>query len=635
MNNLKSLEELYIKWKNAYYEGNPLVPDADFDALEEKLKDLGSKIINLVGSLDNPKAKFRHPTRMLSLAKIKTNDNKKPPIEDFLKWIKKVGNCLLECTPKYDGNAVNIVYDNGKLRHILTRGSGGLFGQDITSKLENQVPKNILTDKKIIEIRGEVVIEVKTFENKYKYLDGAEKKNARNFVAGILNRNEVNKETLKDLRFIPFEIKEYDGIDYSYILDIKTKLTEYGFKYLPYIRKTKDLTAENFIKIFNHFLNFRKNESIYQLDGFVLKVLDTNKRIELGENDHDPEWALAVKFEPKEISTHILDIEWKLGKTGEFAPVAILEPVDLDGSTVSRASLYNYGYIVDRGLTPGAKVSLVKSGDIIPQILNVLEPSTELIDNYLITECPHCGSKLKIDGLHLLCVNLNCKGKDLERFKSGINKLKLDFFGGKSIEKIYFAGLTNPFDIFDKNKFNIYFLNMAGWGDGISAQKLLHQVEKIKDLSLKTIILAMAIPNLGDSLAEEISKMVSGQKYTTYGLQKEFFELFKPGNAIREYLDEILSNLKSFGINIILPEQLAPGAKLYECTGSPKPLFSTKEEFEKFMKTNNFIHKSLSKETEYLITDSYNSSSGKMKTAQKLNVKIITYSDIFKILNKK
>jgi DNA ligase (NAD+) len=631
---LKKLEQLYIKWKNAYYSGNPLVPDADFDNLEEILIEMGSNIIKVVGSLDNQKSKYTHPTKMLSLAKIKTKDNTKPPVDDFLKWISKIGKYSIECSPKYDGNAANIIYENGNLQRAITRGDG-FCGQDITSKLFRQIPNHINTDKKIVEIRGEVVIEINTFEKKYKFYKEKEYKNPRNFVAGILNQLDTENTILDDLRFIPFEIKEDDGTDISYILDTKQELIRLGFTNLPYIKKITELTTDSFIKVFNHFLDYRKNVSIYQLDGFVLKILDSNKRIELGENDHEPEWALAVKFEPKEVSTYIESIEWKLGKTGEFTPVGNLTPVDLDGSTVSRVSLYNYGAVLNRNTLPGAKISLVKSGDIIPMILEVLEPSTETIDDYLITECPACRQSLIIENsLHLICNNPNCIGQKLSKFRAGINQLQLDFFGEKLIEKIYMAGITNPFEILDPIKFNRRFLINAGLPDGVMIDKILHQVRKITEIELQTIILIMGVSNLGRATAVEIAKFVSGQKYTTYGLQNEFFELFKPGHSIRNELNNILKLLFTLNIMVKLPTQLAADVKLYECTGSPKPWFKSKEEFDIFMEQHKFVHSKLDKNAHYLITDSYTSTSGKMKKAIDLKVKIITYEDILKLVSK-
>ena len=631
-NNLLEKEQLYLKASDSYYTGNTIMTDAEYDELEQFLIDNNSKVVSKVGTKKNGGRKFKHPSRMLSLKKIKSQDNINLPYKEFQRWLNKIGTENIEFTPKYDGNSANIIYKNGELWKVLSRGDG-ITGIDITEKFKYLTPKEIQINDFIIEIRGEVLIKKKIFLEKY-----SEFKNPRNFVAGVLNSKTIDENIIKDLNFIP--------VDVRYIIDniiiyrqnvgiADTKIFENYSKL--YSINVDTINENNFNFIFNKMLNYRNNESEYQLDGFVAKVVDSDLRKKLGENDHDPEWALAIKYAPVETSTYIKNIEWCIGKTGEFTPVGILVGVSLDGSVVSRVSLNNYRYIVDNKTTPGAKITLIKAGDIIPQISGILEESKELIDKYIPKACPHCNTKLEIiDGIHLVCPNEDCSGKNFYKFLYGVEQLKFDFFGEKIIEKIFYNGITNVFDLFDKKKFNKKFLIDCGLPDGKNIKRLLEQRDEKKSIELREIIVAMAITGIGKRASVEIAKMVSGLDYSDFNFQKEFFIMFKSGTEIRNKLNSIIDNLNKNEVNIMKPEQEKTNGetKTFECTGSPKPYFATKEEFFNFAKDKDFSHISLIKGTDYLITDDYDSTSSKMVKAKKLGIEILSYEDFLEKFGK-
>ncbi len=633
-NNLKEKEQLYLKASDSYYNGNTIMPDAEYDELEQFLIDNNSSVVNKVGTKQNEGRKFKHPSKMLSLKKIKTQDNINLPYEEFQRWLKKVGTENIEFTPKYDGNSANVIYKEGKLWKVLSRGDG-IEGIDITDKFRYLVPRELYDIYMVdtIEIRGEVLIKKKIFLEKYSQF-----KNPRNFVAGVLNSKTIDENIIEDLIFMPVEIRLHDNDKINYLTDINSTLNKLLDIHTDlYSININKVFEKDFYTVFNKMLDYRNKESEYQLDGFVAKVVDSDLRKKLGENNHDPEWALAIKFAPVETSTYIKDIEWCIGKTGEFAPVGILEGVDLDGSTVSRVSLNNYRYIVDNKTTPGAKITLVKAGDIIPQISGIIEESKESIDNYIPEFCPHCNAELKIvDGIHLICPNEYCDGTNFYKFLYGFEQLKLDFFGEKIIKRIYDAGLHNVIDIFDKKKFNREFLiEKCGLPDGKNVDRLLEQRDKKKSIELREIIVLMAINGIGKRASVEIAKMVSGLEYTDFNFQKEFFEMFKPGNEYRKILEANINNLNKNGVKVMKPEkeQTNSETKTFECTGSPKPYFAIKEEFFSFAKERNFNHTSLVKGTDYLITDDYNSKSSKMAKAKKLGIDIISYEDFVKKFN--
>ncbi len=641
-------ETKYLDAKKAYYSGSPIMSDAEFDSLEEKLRLVKSPVVEIVGEpskgLKNDRVKFKHFSPMLSLAKISADKDNNPPIIEFIKWWKKVGMPgMLEVTPKYDGNAVSIQYVNGKLTLGLTRGDGEL-GQDITDKIMRLAPCSIDLDGKL-EIRGEMLMPIDVFEVKY-----ANFKNPRNLVAGILSSKTVDWDMVKDLHFVPYEIKNIQKDGFFYFIEEPLNiLNRNGFRHLPQIEYCQmDAEGVNgryigreFTAIFGTHLN-RRDKSNYQLDGIVFKICDSDTRRNLGDNGHHPEWAKAVKFAPRLTITTIKDIEWILGKVGSFTPVAILEPVLLDGSMVSKCSLHNYGNVVNGKLFPGAEISLKKAGDIIPQVEMIIKPSL-LTDYKFPTECPFCGEALVFDDIRMMCSNRDCGGLSKKKFKQVADLLEMDFFGEKTIEKIYDSGIETVFDLLDPNMFNEENLVETGlFKSGKILDRLIYQVRQIKEIPLWKVVIFSGINNLGGTVSKQIAKMVSGEEYTSFGLQKDFFERFAEGEPHRIELEENINKLKKIGINIKTDDKFTKVEQelkvkdmdrfIVEMTGSPKLAgWKTKEEF--MLEANNYaevIQDKLGKNTNYLICDDYEATTAKMDKANKLGVGIITYADFMK-----
>lgn len=357
---MESKKELYKKAKQAYYAGEPIMSDEEFDNLEQELRESG-ELEEQVGSEDRD-AKYSHPTRMLSLSKFQADKKTgAAPTEEAMKWMMEhaIFSPHFEVTLKYDGNSANCIYEDGKLVRVLSRGDG-VKGRDITSKIRHLIPEKISLSEGIVEIRGEVIMKTSVFKSKYM----GKFANPRNLVAGILGRDD--DAMIEDLSFVAYDMKTAD-LYYS-ISDIETCAPEMYKDMKPY-SETFDVTTDNFDMLFIRMQELR-NFFEFPLDGFVLKV-QAQYRKNFKENDHDPSWAKAIKFKPVGVVTTIKGVEWGMGKTGKLTPVAVLEPVDLDGSTVSKASLYNAGYIEKNDISIGTAVRIVKSGDIIPQIIEI------------------------------------------------------------------------------------------------------------------------------------------------------------------------------------------------------------------------------------------------------------------------
>lgn len=426
----------YNDAKTAYYNGTPIMSDEEFDILENEIG-VGNVGFDIKGD------KIKHPTRMLSLSKYQADKTTgAAPKTDAMNWMMKIKNsfnksqlCFFEVTPKFDGNAANCIYINGTLKYVLSRGDGE-YGRDITSKIISKIPNTITSVNlpEIFEVRGEIIMSKPVFEKKYSSMFA----NPRNLVAGILGRDD-NAMT-EDIEFIAYDAKgnnEYYSIDFIEGIGFNDGHSVY--------RETFDVVNDDFDELFDKMKKYR-SVCEFPLDGFVLKAW-YKYRSKFKENDHDPEWGKAIKFKPEGVSTTINSVSWSIGKTGEFTPVANLDPVDLDGSTVSKVSLYNAGYIEKNNICVGTRVRLVKSGDIIPQIVETFDSGLKYDSSILLANCPYCGRPLKYNCIHLLCEASTCDGRMKASFYERTKFLGVKGIGEVMAYAFFDAGIHNPMDL--------------------------------------------------------------------------------------------------------------------------------------------------------------------------------------------
>ena len=627
-------EQLYIDAKKAYYEGNPIMTDTQFDRLEETLRNEGSSVIHIVGHNESTK-NVKHLSPMLSLQKIQVNDlsDKSTPITKFNDWVRKSSSQKVQLTaePKFDGSSCNLIFENNQLITASTRGNG-IEGTDITNKISLIVPtKTNFNYAGKIEVRGEVIIKTKTFNDKY----ANDYKNPRNFVAGILGRDEVNIDIINDFEFIAFEYRIHTDTIVHGDKPIET-LSAQGFTTPPFY---KTFDSQDFEKVFNEFHQYRIHQSEYGLDGFVIKF-PKDLRNGIGETDHHPKWAMAIKFPPTEAITYIKRIQWNLGQSGEFKPIGVLEPIDLDGTTVQNVALHNIGNIQKQGLFPGAKVIIVKSGDIIPIVREVIEPKfDEKVTDHIPHQCSTPECKIEIQGVHLVCTNPNCKEQLISRLAAGIGTFGLENVGGATIDKLYHAGIKQISDLFDKSKFNEDALIKSGqFKKGRALEIVMESFNKRKPITMTRLIASLAFKNVGWSTSEEIAKIFEGQQPNWSGKSQSAYSPFlNPSSDEYKSVEQFINVIKSNGYQIESENKpvISADSIKFEMTGSPKEFgFKTKDEFIKLVSQHGFVQTPLSKESTYLITDDLESSSSKMAKARKLNVTIVTYGDIVNMLKK-
>lgn len=400
--NIKKECEKYLSHKYLYYIiGQPSISDYEFDIFEKdlrntgnplaiqvtdlvdfpsliKISELGLNIKNIAPNYHKVKkddTNYPHLYPMLSTKKIQVNDEDNFPYDELNLFFNKTKTPYYICEEKLDGNGLEIIYSNFKLKQILTRGDS-VNGKDKTKKLSLLVPKSIKIDGDV-SIRGELIIEEEKWKQKYSKIGNSKTgKNSRNFVGGIVTKETYIYEEITDLDFIAFSIVETKNGKEIYFDNEKQLLKDNGFNINHNLFSKKIKNIEEFEKTYFEFKDYRENKSKYKIDGFVLKYSES-LRYNMGLSSSFPYWSCAIKFLSDVASTEILEIEWNISKTGEMSPVAILKPLEMDGRIIRRASLANLGNIIKRKLYPGCTTSIRLAGDIIAQCIDMVKPSLD------------------------------------------------------------------------------------------------------------------------------------------------------------------------------------------------------------------------------------------------------------------
>lgn len=648
LNSTEQLESLYLQCKDLYEtDGTSPLTDAEFDELERELKRRGSSVTQVVGGGNSSVLKYKHMSPMLSLEKIQVNDEGNFPFADINAFCK--GKYPVEATSKFDGVAIELRYDFGSLQQALTRGKDGR-GADVTRFLKMIVP-NSIPRFETYEIRGEIVMPLDKFA-KYNST-----KNVRNFVAGVISPSRTDTSpALKDLVFVAYSVKTHSKDRYSYVGDAQDFLSHLGFNKEFPVKVDTIKSPADIRRVYDVFKEYR-GKSQFQLDGIVLKAPES-MRSDLGYTNHHPRWAVAIKFPSTEVVTTILNFgehcfDWSVGRTGELAPTALLAPVELDGSTVQRASVYNKEKIVELGVFPGAVVSIKKSGDIIPMIVSVLKRSPREAEyvsrqSFFPTHCPACGVKLdiytdtkKTKGdiqrvTHIVCENARCIGKAARNLSYATTAMQLKGIGESTAELLVKAGIRTAADLFDQTKMSPAKLVASGYfKQGRELEKIFEGIKATKRVDLDAVIRSLGINGLGRTISKQLANYLAGNSHSFSGLEMEVVGPFlNESSRERKLLEDMMQKMRSSGVEVIYPKEVVTTANtiFYEMTGKTEGTgYKTKDELKEFLKSKGYIHSKIG-EASLLLTDSYNSDSSKMSIARKKNIKIKTYRDLLEEL---
>lgn len=510
----KSVDELNSMSYHYYVLDNPIATDDEYDILYHKVLRFEESNGELI--LDySPTQRVGHSpldsfTKAVHLSKMWSLEdifNK----EELDAWLKKTykldNNITFYCEPKYDGASLNLIYRDGKLLQAITRGDGEA-GEDVTQNARTikSIPLSI-DYQDSIEIRGEVVIFKDEFNriNLERQRDGeALFANPRNAAAGSLRQLDSSISAKRNLVFLPYGIGE-NSLAMPLLSQKMSFIYSLGFK-KPYLSAICKDSSD--IQAFYEEMQRARDSFKMMLDGMVIKVDEISSQMKMGYTVKNPRFFVAYKFRATEKSTKLLDIILQVGRSGVVTPVAVLEPVNIDGVVVERATLHNFDEIKRKDIRINDSVVVIRSGDVIPKITSVQKHKRDgsqiAIDR--ATHCPVCGSELLDEGILLKCQNLNCDARVINSIIYFASKqcLNIDGLGNRIIESLYEAGLLKSIlDIFSLTKEQL--LKLEGFKDK-KAQNLLDAIDSAKGCELWRFINALGIEHIG----EVASKMLSG-----------------------------------------------------------------------------------------------------------------------------
>jgi len=506
--------EILKKYAYTYYvEDNPIATDEEYDTLYRAIEsyekqnplhvDTNSPTLRVGGVIRDGFSKATHKARMWSMEDIFDIDGLKTWFERIH---KNVDGAEFFCEPKFDGASMNLLYDGGSLIQAITRGDGKI-GEDVTQNVKtiHSVPLEIGYDG-VIEIRGEVVIKMVDFEiiNKQRLENGeALFANPRNVAAGSLRQLDSSVTAKRRLVFQPWGIGENSLT--------QTKLSQkmefiYALGFLkPPMQKGCNSIKE--IEEFYQHIVAKRNEISMMMDGMVIKVDNIELQEDLGYTVKYPKWMCAYKFPAVEKITRINSVTFQVGRTGVVTPVAEVEPVDIDGVTVERATLHNFDEIKRKDIKIGDSVIIIRSGDVIPKIIKVIEERRDgsEVEIQRVTHCPTCKSELLDEGALIKCQNLECSDRVVNSIIHYASKkaLYIDGLGEKIVEQLHNEKLIKSV----KDLYCLHveqLLSLEGFKEK-KAVKLLNAIESSKGVSLDKFIYGLGIEHIGEVAARTLA----------------------------------------------------------------------------------------------------------------------------------
>ena len=551
---------------------NPTITDQEYDKYLRELFEIeeahpewvreDSPTQHAGGKIIEGFEKVAHKIPMMSLSDVFSESE----LIAFDERIKKEGiNPQYMCELKIDGLSVSLLYEKGKLVRAATRGDG-VVGEDITHNVKTiKVIPLKLKEEVDIEVRGEIFMNKKTLEEinaKRKENNEPLLQNCRNAAAGSIRQLDSKVAASRKLDNFIYHLPDPEDYGLTTHNDALEYMRKLGFKINPNNRLVNNI---------NEVLEFIEEKGklrpslAYDIDGVVIKVNDIAQQKKLGYTAKYPKWATAYKFPAEEVLTKLNDIIFTVGRTGQITPNAVLEPVIVAGSTVSRATLHNEDYVVEKGLKIGDIVSIRKAGDVIPEVVEAKVERRKGIekDFVMIKECPMCNTPLiKKEGqVDYYCPNDKCPARHIEGLIhfSSRDAMNIDGLGDRIMEDFYnFGFIKNIVDIYNLKSHAQDLIRLEGFGDK-SVNNLLEAIENSKQNSLEKLVFALGIPHVGAKTAKILAQNFNTLDNLIKASEEELTIIPDIGDiiakSIREYFSneenmEIINKLKELGINM-------------------------------------------------------------------------------------
>ena len=645
MDRMKELvEELDKHIYNYYVLDNPTISDAEYDKLYDELvaleKETGMILPNsptqrVGGEVLEGFNKHRHEVQLYSLDKCQSK-------EELEKWVDGIKKVLPSATfaveYKFDGLTIVCKYNDGFFVEASTRGNG-VIGEDVTeqAKTIRSIPLKIPFKNELI-IQGEGMITLSNLE-KYNKTSTEPLKNARNAVAGAI-RNLDPKETAKrKLDLFSYQILKINGKNFKTQQEMHDFLVENGFKTGDYF---KICSSFNEIwKEIEHIGKIKKSLDIL-MDGVVIKLNDVAHRDEFGYTAKFPKWAIAFKFPAEELSTILKDVVWQVGRTGKLTPIGIIEPVELAGASVKRATLNNMGDIKRKKVKIGSRVFVRRSNEVIPEILGLAEdmPNSKEIEKPKF--CPSCKTELVENGANLFCPNSNsCPEQIIDRLTNFASREAMDIegFSVMTAEDLYKKLGVKTFDeIYKLTKQDL--LTLENFKDK-KADNLLKSIEKSKNVTMPKFIFALGIDGVGVKTAKDIAKKFGSLINLKNASLEEILSVYNIGEVIAKniydyFRDEEKIKVLNELLKYINVEKYRENIKENDFTNKKVVITGTFERFGRIELTALLesygaqVVSSVSKNTDYVLVG--DNAGSKLAKANSLGVKVIEEKDFYNMI---
>lgn len=656
---IKLVEELNRYSYEYYTLDNPSISDKEYDKKYDELKALEKELGEVLNYSPTLRVgdvvlsefkKYKHRAPLWSLDKAQSLGEIKDWHEKNLKAIREYNNSHEDKLPpikyvvtkKFDGLSINLTYDeNGILSVAASRGTGEI-GEDITSQVKTikSVPL-VIENHSVVEIHGEAIMTKEAFEE-YNKNSEIPLKNLRNGAAGALRNLNVKETAKRNLSAFFYDVGYNEGSPFKTYSEMMKFIKVMGLPVDDYMAICE--TMEDIEKEIDYIGSIRSSLN-YDIDGVVIAIDDIRTREVMGYTIKFPKWAIAYKFEAEETTTELLEVEWNVGRSGRVSPTAILEPVELGGVTVKRATLNNLDDIERKGVRIGATVFVRRSNDVIPEIMGVVEESLE--GTTKIEEpkvCPSCGSELFRDGVHLFCENtLGCKPQMVKSIVHYASREAMNIagFSEKTAEQLFEKlGIKSIADLYRINKEEL--LTLEKFGDK-KADNLLKALENSKDCDLAAFIYGLSIANVGKKTAKDLAKKFKTLDKIETATFEELVEVQDIGDIVAKAIVEFFSLEKS---KEIISELLKLGIKPREAeavevkenpfSGKTVVVTGTLKEYsrtsikEKLESLGAKVAGSVSKKTDYVLAGE--EAGSKYTKAVELGVKILSEEEFKNML---
>ena len=643
---MKELVILLNKASRAYYqEAQEIMSNYEYDRLYDELKDLedelgitlsNSPTVNVGYEVVSELPKERHESPMLSLDKTKEVEE----LKDF------VGDQKVLMSWKMDGLTVVLTYRDGKLYKAVTRGNGEV-GEVITNnaKVFKNVPVQIAYQGELI-LRGEAVIGYKDFEKINQEIEDvdARYKNPRNLCSGSVRQLNNQITAKRNVMFYAFTLVQADGVDFQNSRTCQMEwLKSQGFTTVEYYMVTRDTVEDEVAKF-----SSKISENDFPSDGLVLTYDDIAYGRSLGRTAKFPRDSFAFKWQDEIRETVLREIEWSPSRTGLINPVAIFDPVELEGTTVSRASVHNISIMEELELGIGDRIEVYKANMIIPQIAENLTRSGV---KDIPCKCPVCQGETKIrqvgNAKALYCMNPECQAKHVKSFALFVSRdaLNIEGLSEATLEKFISRGYIHTFaDIFHLDQYKEEIQKMEGFGEK-SYKKLTESIEKARTTTLPRVIYSLGIAGIGLANAKVICREL---KYDVESLLKVSEEELNEIQGVGEVLAKAfvgyfadakhVENFRRLLNELTIPEETVTKQQIFEgvnfvITGSVKHFANRGEVKELIESLGGKVTGSVTSKTNYLINNDVTSTSSKNKKANELGIPIISEETFLELVN--